>query len=176
MDTGDIAYHNFASRIRMATPGQMEQAARWYHDAEGVAREVAHNVRRPLSHGAAVVSAFSPRERWASNVTKAIHFSLGGIPAGLSRNVHTANLAVVYGIPALTGPKTNAFARAIAGDDDATVIDVWMMRAAGLDKDTPTKREYAALSSALIDAASDFGITPRTAQAAIWIVERGNHA
>lgn len=172
----NIAYHNYRARLAMATPSQIEQATVWYHEANDVAKVVAKNVNRPLAHGAAVVAAFSIRERWASNMTKAIHFSLGNVPVGLTQNVELATKAVVFGIDALNGLKTNAFARAIAGDSDAVTIDVWMMRAGGLDKDAPTRREYPLLVSALRDAAIDFDLTPRTAQAAVWIVERGKNS
>jgi len=74
----------------------------------------------------------------------------------------------------LKGQKTNAFARAIAGDENAIVIDVWMMRAAGMEKDSPNKTEYAELSEAVRRIAEKFGMTARTAQALIWILVRGS--
>ena len=52
--------------------------------------------------------------------------------------------------------------------------DVWMMRAAGMDTDSPNKGQYLALSQAVRKVASDHGITPRTAQALIWIIVRGS--
>ena len=67
----------FESDVKKATPGQIEEAAKWYFEAEKVAHKVAENLETSLEVGASVVSAFSPRERWTSNVTKSIHFSLG---------------------------------------------------------------------------------------------------
>jgi hypothetical protein len=87
-----------------------------------------------------------------------------------------AQASMVAGFDALNGLKTNAFARAIAGDADAVVIDVWMMRAAGMDTDSPNKSQYLALSSAVATVADEFSITPRTAQALIWIIVRGGAA
>jgi hypothetical protein len=116
-----------------ATLGQVEQASVWYHEAQEVAQEVANNLNSSLELGAGVVSAFSPRERWASNITKAVAFSLGHSVSGLKNNTKMANDVLDGGIDALKGLKTNAFARAIFGDTDAVVIDVWMMRAAALD-------------------------------------------
>jgi len=87
-----------------------------------------------------------------------------------------ADAALAAGFDALKGLKTNAFARAIAGDTDAVVIDVWMMRAAGMETDSPNKGQYLALSEAVREVASQFGITPRTAQALIWIITRGGVA
>ncbi len=164
----------FRSLILKATLGQVEQASVWYHEAQEVAQQVANNLNASLEVGAGIVSAFSPRERWASNITKAVAFSLGYHVNGLKNNTKMANDVLAGGIDALKGLKTNAFARAIAGDTDAVVIDVWMMRAAGMDTDSPNKSQYLALSDAVRKVAADHGITPRTAQALIWIIVRGS--
>jgi hypothetical protein len=160
--------------IVRATLGQVEQASVWYHEAQEVAQEVARNLDTTLEVGASVVSAFSPRERWASNIEKAVAFSLGHTPKGLGNNLKMAQSSLTAGFYALKGLKTNAFARAIAGDTDAVVIDIWMMRAAGMENDSPTQGQYFALSLACRNVAKEFGLTPRTAQALIWILVRGS--
>jgi hypothetical protein len=160
--------------IVRATLGQVEQASVWYHEAQEVAHEVARNLDTTLEVGASVVSAFSPRERWASNIEKAVAFSLGHTPKGLGNNLKMAQSSLTAGFYALKGLKTNAFARAIAGDTDAVVIDIWMMRAAGMETDSPTQGQYFALSLACRNVAKEFGLTPRTAQALIWILVRGS--
>jgi hypothetical protein len=73
----------------------------------------------------------------------------------------------------LRADKTNAFARAIAGDDNAVVVDVWMTRAAGLDRDAPTAVQYREISSAVRSLAREWGVSPRTMQALVWIMVRG---
>ena len=166
----------FRSIIMTATLAQTEAAAVWYFDAQEVAEDVAENLGASLEIGASIVSAFSPRERWSSNVAKALAFSQGKPVAGLSNNIRMAEAAKVAGFDALKGLKTNAFARAIAGDPNAVVIDVWMMRAAGMETDSPNKSQYALLSEAVVGVAQQFGITPRTAQALIWIIVRGGAA
>jgi hypothetical protein len=157
-----------------ATLGQVEEASVWYHEAQEVAQEVAHNLNASLEIGAGVVSAFSPRERWATNITKAVAFSLGHEVSGLKNNTKMANDVLAGGIDALNGLKTNAFARAIFGDTEAVVIDVWMMRAAQMLTDSPSQGQYLALTKAVQKVAGEFGLTPRTAQALIWIVARGS--
>jgi hypothetical protein len=164
----------FRSIIMQATLAQTEAAAVWYFDAQEVAEDVAENLGASLEIGASVVSAFSPRERWSSNVAKALAFSQGKPVVGLSNNIRMAEAARVAGFDALKGLKTNAFARAIAGDTDAVVIDVWMMRAAGMPTDSPNKSQYREVSEAVRNVAAEFGITPRTAQALIWIIVRGS--
>ena len=163
----------FRSLIMTATLSQVEAASVWYHDAQEVAEDVAENLNATLEVGASVVSAFSPRERWSTNVAKALAFSQGKPVAGLSNNVRMAEAALVQGFDALKGLKTNAFARAIAGDTDAVVIDAWMCRAANLDSDSPNVGQYRMLADAVREVAAEFGITPRTAQALIWIIVRG---
>jgi len=166
----------FRSLIMTATLSQVEAASVWYHDAQEVAEDVAENLNTTLEVGASVVSAFSPRERWSTNVAKALAFSQGKPVAGLSNNVRMAEAALAQGFDALKGLKTNAFARAIAGDTDAVVIDVWMCRAANLDSDSPNVGQYRMLADAVREVAAEFGITPRTAQALIWIIIRGGAA
>jgi hypothetical protein len=164
----------FLALLEEATFGQVEQASVWYVDAEKVALEVARNLDTTLEIGASVVSAFSPRERWSSNVEKAVAFSLGQKVTGLSNNLKMANASLHLGFDALKGPKTNAFARAIAGDENAVVVDVWMMRAAQVGVDSPNKTQYAEISQAIKRVASKHGLTPRTTQALIWILVRGS--
>ena len=174
--TAPTALDTFRSIIMSATLAQCEAASIWYHEAQEVAEDVAENLGTTLEVGASVVSAFSPRTKWAANVQKALAFSMGKPVTGLSNNVRMAQAALVDGFDALKGLKTNAFARAIAGDTDAVVIDVWMCRAANLDTDSPNITQYRMLSQCVRHVAAEFGITPRTAQALIWIIVRGSAA
>jgi hypothetical protein len=164
-------YRELASK---ATFGQVEQASKWYVDAERIAEQVARNLDTTLEVGATVVSAFSPRERWSVNVARAIQFSLGEPVTCLKNNIVMANNALTLGFSALKGLKTNAFAKAIAGDEQAVVIDVWMLRAVGIEKKTPSQSGYSELAEAVKKVAFEFGMTPRAMQALIWIVVRGS--
>ena len=167
--------HAYMQYILQANFAQLEQAAVWYHEAQEVAEDVAELMGVSLEVGASIVSAFSPRERWSSNVAKAYAFANGKPVAGLQNNYRMAQAALTNGFDALKGQKTNAFARAIAGDSNAVVIDVWMIRAAGLDASNGVnKTQYNTLVDSVRKVAKEFGITPRTAQALIWIVVRGS--
>jgi hypothetical protein len=164
----------FRDLVMVATLGQVEESSVWYHDAEDIANTVATNMGITLEQGASVVSSFSPRERWETNVRKAIAFSKGEEVLGLSNNLLMANNSLIKGFDALNGQKTNAFARAIAGDSGAVVIDTWMLKAAQVDFKSPSQSQYNAMASAVRNVASEFGLTPRTTQALIWIVKRGS--
>lgn len=88
-----------------------------------------------------------------------------------------AYAAMTLGFDALNGRKTNAFARNIAGDKDAVTIDVWMIRAAGMDAAKGVNdTEYRILAEVVKELAADRNMYPATAQALIWIIVRGNHA
>lgn len=159
--------------IKQATLGQVEQATKWYLDAETIAREIAKTMNVSIEIGATILSAFSPRERWARNVSNAVKFSFGEPVVALGNNIRMANAGLTLGFDALKGQKTNAFARAIAGNEEAVVIDVWMLRAVGIEKKTPNQSQYRELANAVRTAGAKHGLTPRTAQALIWIVVRG---
>jgi hypothetical protein len=164
----------YSEIVSKATFGQVEQASKWYVDAERIAEKVAENLGTTLEVGASVVSAFSPRERWSVNVARAIAWSLGQEVACLKNNLVMANNALTLGFAALKGMKTNAFAKAIAGDEQAVVIDVWMLRAVGIEKKTPNQSTYNELVNAVKTVAFEYGMTPRAMQALIWIVVRGS--
>jgi hypothetical protein len=165
-------YSEIANR---ATFGQVEEASKWYVDAERIAEQVASNLDVTLEIGATIVSAFSPRERWSVNVARAISFSLGEKVTCLKNNLVMANNAFTLGFDALKGMKTNAFARAIAGDEQAVVIDVWMLRALGIEKKTPSQTQYREMAKAVTAVAMQHGMTPRAMQALIWIIVRGSN-
>jgi hypothetical protein len=167
-------YAAYSGIVKNATFGQVEQASKWYVDAERIAEKVAENLDTTLEIGASVVSAFSPRERWSVNVARAIAYSLGQDVHCLKNNLVMANNALTLGFGALKGLKTNSFAKAIAGDEQAVVIDVWMLRAVGIEKKTPNQTQYFELVEAVKKTAFDFGMTPRAMQALIWIVVRGS--
>lgn len=163
----------YLSITQTAQYHHIEAASTWYFEAQSVAEDVAENLKVSLECGASVVAALSPRERWSSNVAKALAFSMGKPVVGLSNNLTMAKAGVELGFAALKGPKTNAFARAIAGDSGAVVIDTWMLRAAGMD---PAKGvnlgQYRDLSKSVVSTSKRTGLTPRTTQALIWLIVR----
>jgi len=180
--TAEIAFTdsfiNYQNLTYSATSAQCEQASKWYMDAELIAHDMvgifaARGIDANVEQCASIISAFSPRQRWSRNVVQALEFAHGGKPKGLPNNLRMAENSLTMGFDALRGMKTNNFARAIAGDEDAVTIDIWMMRAAGMTIDSPNKTQYRELVQAVKDTALIEGLTPRTCQALIWIVYRG---
>jgi hypothetical protein len=171
--TADVA-DLYRACIMRATIAEIAAAATWYNDAEDIARDIATIMGISLENGASVVSGFSPRQFWHVNVRLAYAFANGLPVKTLGNNITMAENAVTMGFDALNGPKTNAFARAIAGDENAIVIDTWMVKAAGMDsKKSLSKGAYNMLADAVSIVAAEFDIAPRIAQALIWIVYRG---
>ena len=172
-----IALSNFIGLLARATEADYRAARAWYTDARAFAVIELQSIRPDwsLQVAASVVSAFSPRVTWAHNKAKALQYAQGITPKGLRSHVDAADRCVVEGFNGLRGPKTNAFARAIAGDDNAVVVDVWMCRAAGLGKDAPNATEYRAIADAIrtIAATPTVCMAPATLQALLWIIVRG---
>ena len=169
----------YRSIVSTATPTQIESAVAWYFEAELLAHDIVaiyenRGIAIDIETASCIISAFSPRQRWARNVVQALEFAHGGTPSGLSNNLKMARNALVHGFSALNGQKTNAFARAISGDETAVTIDVWMCYAAGLDTNAPNKTQYRELSNAVVEIANEIGLSPRATQALIWIIFRGS--
>lgn len=170
----NTAYVNYRSIVDSATPEQIAQATNWYSEAQDIAKSMSNLSGLSIEKCASILAAFSPRERWASNVKYAHLFILGATPPTLGNNIKMAYAAMIHGFDALNGLKTNSFARNIAGDMDAVTIDTWMIHAAGMDKSKGINNsQYRILSEIVKDIAVDYRMAPAHIQALIWIIIRG---
>jgi len=143
----------------------------WYYVSRHEARRLAREFNCTLSCAAGVIAAFSPRMTWKGNLTMAERClakvePLGGFATSRERAVRIREGE--RPLQVLKGPKTREFYRAIMGHEDACVIDLWMCRAAGLGKDSPTAREYEVISAALREAAGQTTHTVAEFQAIVW--------
>ena len=171
------AIANYSAILDSATLEQGLLAMSWYDEAHAIAKSMSDLSGLSIEKCASILAAFSPRERWNTNVKYANMFINGGNPPTLTNNINMAYGAMVHGFNALNGLKTNSFARNIAGDKDAVTIDVWMIRAAGMDANKGVNdSQYRILSEIVKELAADRRMYPATAQALIWIIVRGNHA
>ena len=172
-------YEKYLQIAKSATLAQVELATQWYADAELLAHDLirifnSRGIECNLEQASSIISSFSPRNRWSRNVVQSIEFANGITPNGLQNNLRMAQFSLVQGFNALRGLKTNAFARAISGDENAVTIDVWMCKAVGLETNSPNKTQYRELSEAVNLVATELKLTPRVTQALIWIVFRGS--
>lgn len=163
-------FANLEARLPVATRAS---GMIWYATAQAVALEL--TAIRPewsLAVSASVLSSFSPREKWTRNCSLARCFARNERCACLGLSIRNAHAAVEKGFNALKGRKTNAFARAIAGDDDAVVIDTWMLKPLNLRSVSP--KQYDMIASVITSLAKEVGMTPRGLQASLWIHIRGS--
>ena len=173
MITTTTVSDRFRTLLSSVTLFDYAAAESWYAEAGAFAQSLRSTTGWSLEVSCSVVSAFSPRVTWAHNKVKASQYAQGITPKGLRSHVVAADRCVMEGFNGLRGLKTNAFARAIAGDMDAVVVDVWMCRAAGLGKDAPNKTEYRIIANAVRDVAASYNMQPAVMQALLWIIVRG---
>ena len=167
----------YATLARSINGQELAAALTWYCEAQAFAKHLTTLTPWSLEVAASVVSSFSPRNKWATNKAHALQFAMGVNPKGLRNNLRMAQASTRLGFNALNGMKTNAFARAIAGDMSAVVIDTWMIRASGLDSAKGVnKSQYATLAAAVCRVAYAMKWDNAQAQAAIWCAIRGGHA
>lgn len=182
-----VSYSTIVRRILKvwdrANESDIESGAHWYDEAGTLAANMAGaHLDGDIERAAAVIAALSPRTTWARNVAGAAAFFVGGpIMARrvgcMTRNVETARQAKLHGFDALGGPKTNAFARNIAGDREAVTVDVWACRVASVDEDNlGRKGAYDVMVAAYRAAARQRAVDPAMMQATTWIVARGGRA
>lgn len=156
-------------------------AIEWYDNARDLANRMADQGYLTFEQSCVTIAAYSIRQQWSTNVRNAWEFANGNTPRALGVCNRIAENALRYDDPftALNGEKTHSFARNIAGDKDAVTLDVWMLRALGVDyKKTPTPKVYRELAQVVRDAADqDHNLLfPSEYQALVWIQIRGKVA
>ena len=143
----------------------------WYDDIMHVLRS---HYGADADIVAAMIAATSPNCSVRGNVTlarkaygqyKRGEQFLGYLPIAID-NLHRA----VDGEP-LSGLKVSHFHRAITGDHNAVAVDRWMLRAYGVESNTPARMR--AIIAHVRKSAKRLGITPRSLQAAIWTGVKG---
>lgn len=182
--TDQYAIETMAKRHFHAAPPSLREAGlRWYdtslRDVRELSKLLPHGVG--VSAAAGILAALSPQTQWINNweyarkVARAAGLGyrrprIGGFPANRSKAWRIANGERPADV--LSGPKVTAFWRALKGDPDACVLDIWMFRAFGLP-DTPPTSVYLRVAEALSVAAYDLGIAACQLQAVIWLQVRG---
>lgn len=147
---------------------------RWYRESRRVARALARKHGVSLATAAGVIAALSPRQQWSANVAGADDLLGGGTGCGFAKNRDKAE-RIANGerpLDVLSGPKVRAFYRAIMGDQDAAVVDVWMWRAMGQNPLAPTVK-YDDAAASLVEAARKVEVAVTAFQAAVWTYVRG---
>ena len=162
-----------------------EKASRHTSSGEGLVsgsepalREIAARNECPLSHAVAVFSIVSPAVQLTTALRWTEEILAGERAGGRFPNVQAPKIEAAcstrYPVSRVTGPKVNAFYRAIMGDRDALVLDRWAIFAAGYPKprsEVPRTLRME-LDAAYRAAAAACGETVRAFQAIVWISRR----
>lgn len=148
----------------------------WYASARLDAKRMAKEHGTTEAVAAGVIAALSPRLHWVRNIAAAkLVLARRKVTGVFKVNLNKARriLAGAKPLTVLSGPKTRAFYRAIRGDENAAVIDVWMLRAVNCANGKLSPSDYERITAALAAAASRVGVTIARMQAIIWTVVRG---
>jgi hypothetical protein len=156
----------------------------WYRVAQRTAARLAYRYGTTVHRAAGVISALSPRCRWATNVDRAEHALATGNPTGFRMAIQPAE-AIMGGakpLDALTGQKRRNFHRNITGNLRVVTLDIWALRAAWAwdvdergSKMLGRKGVYETTEAAYRVVAGLYGLQPAEFQAAVWCHIRGSH-
>lgn len=165
-----------------ASEAQRQAGEAWYPTAGDIVTAIADASGTPTLRVAYALAALSPRNPWKWNVADAYSFAVAkrngySMPAATTfgRNQLAAWQALDGdGEPWLTSaPKVKAFVRAILGDYDSVVVDVWAMRVAteGRLDTVRSDAEYIEVAAAYSEAANRrHHVYPASMQAITWLV------
>lgn len=157
------------------TQEQIQAGANWYRESREAVREV-YGKDWPLF--VKCLAATSANASLSANMTlakKAFNMiqDTGTVSRGGFCKAHFSGLNHVIAGRLPRGRKVHNFAKALLGDESAVVVDVWMLRYAGIDRKAPTPREYDYIESRVREEAEDNGVTPSAWQAVLWARTRG---
>lgn len=170
---------NLVRLYRQSTETERSAGKAWYSVARQIVRDWSATYSLPVETVANVVAAISPQCDWNRNLIIADDVlaerpaSVGG---ALHRNLAKARALRAGTLPDMAtafpgGPKVNAFALNLAGDDTIVTVDVHAAQAALNNPrwaGSITFAKYAVFARAYIVAAHHCGLMPATFQAVIW--------
>ncbi len=178
--------HHIARTYRHRTARDTRQGTHWYPAARRLVSRWAARYRLPRQTVANVIAAISPQCNWTDNKRLARAILDGQDPASLGgalrlnlrkaraiRDARARDIRLYFP----KGPKVQAFAANLAGDDHALTIDRHATSAAHGRPcyDSITSKQYTIIAQAYRDVARALGLPPARLQAVIWITWRRLH-
>jgi hypothetical protein len=173
---------NIIDTYLRATEDEIAEGISWYDDTRALAIEWANG---DVWKGAGVIAAYSPNTDWDRNLELAKDSLLTGVARtdALGMNVRKAQ-AILDGnepLAVLNGPKTTAFASAIANPNSPLVTVDSHAYSIAIGKWTPTSkakfgiRVYRSISEAYVECAELTGYSVSQFQAITWVSWRNRH-
>lgn len=184
------ARDNILAVIEQATEDELKEGLNWYAEARAWIADVADSTGLPLFTVTQVFAALSPGNKIDRNLqdTEALCHAITRSDAQArfkATRVGTYNAnkvkawRILHGEDALRGPKTEAFARNLAGDLEAVTVDRHAFNVAAAGRwivseggPTITPRRYNQVADGYRQVADELGITPAQTQAIAWVVWR----
>lgn len=162
---------------RLALEGQ--HGRYWYRLVHQSLVDLCTNEDFPLVHTAAILGVTSPRIQVPRNARITVAYMAAWVENGGRIDTHRQIPGLMKQIRqslekyertgAITGPKTEPFAAACLGDEDAVVLDVWMAKALQVRQASlGSKRIHREACKRVRATARQLGWTPAQTQAAIW--------
>ena len=150
-----------------------KEGANWYKGND--AGFIVHAFGDDATTFVKMLAATSPNATVSANMTLALkayqQWKMGEPFKGYLGSVKESLEAVVRGDPNWGGKKVSDFSRALLLDEDVVVVDRWMGRAFGLERN-PTPKQYDEIANAVRQEAAAVGATPAEYQAAVWTAIR----
>lgn len=159
----------------LALEGAALDGRGWYDRAHAEVRRYSDSTHGMVPTGELcdILSIVSPRVSVKVSVRLAEYWLAAGVPHPSTMRSTRVALAHYAATGEIRGPKTSAFARALRGDTDAVVVDVWVWRAMG--RAPGGIGAYRAAERTLRRVARSLGWPPAETQAAIWVGVRARH-
>lgn len=171
MNTDKIDYY-----IKLGTKDK-----NWYEECQRLFEE--HYGVERLELVCSIFAATSINSSLKSNIRlfrKALHEIENGLEFSNYLPVMKTQLERIRAGESIRGRKINSFARAMSGDKNAVVVDIWLLRAFGEDRqyrrsltDRPqsggaTNRQYTEIEAWVRIRAAELELEPRQLCAMIW--------
>ena len=159
-----------------STAAQRRLGAQWYPAALDICENIAEQHGIDTVNVVAAMAILSANTYWNHNVamTRSLarrrRFSNPGTFPKTARKAWGALHGKVN--ENVRGPKTQAFARAIAGDQRAVVLDRQILKALEHWRISVTPRQYERYANQITRAADTVRVPPAIVQATLWIQER----
>jgi len=154
-----------------------EPAKYWYEQSGQALLEITNGDKDLAKKLLSIIAITSPRMDVKTNFGQMIKgyykVLLGEAPlAGMFPTAMSKKIQEVMDGKEWKGLKTDKFLKnlvaVIDGGSPDVTVDMWMVRAFGIDKDAPTQLEYNTIEKLVQDIAKDIGWEPYQVQASIW--------
>lgn len=147
----------------------------WYAHAWDTIEAKAYELGVCPDRMAAVLAISSPRVHVSRNWALAVQWVRTGQVTGCLDMVRR-NLQQYEDTGRISGPKVGAYYRALTGDTEAVVLDIWMARLFNVDPlKLSTKQVREPLQDRVRRCARRLDWEPRQVQAALWAWSMNKH-